>query len=112
MSIYDPIAEALSVTPIEFKFNISEHLSPDREIIPSPMKGLHQTDYAKSLLSAATKKQWADGNTNIDISKMRAGFTKKYGVDSINDIKATCPKCKKQGQWVAMKRWHFDNCRN
>jgi hypothetical protein len=27
-----------------------------------------------------------------------------------NSIQAECPHCKKTGQMVAMKRWHFDNC--
>ena len=27
-----------------------------------------------------------------------------------NAIQAECPHCKKTGQMVAMKRWHFDNC--
>lgn len=27
-----------------------------------------------------------------------------------NAIQLECPHCKKAGQMVAMKRWHFDNC--
>ena len=27
-----------------------------------------------------------------------------------NKEQTTCPHCRKQGQLVAMKRWHFDNC--
>ena len=36
----------------------------------------------------------------------------KYGVDNPRKIKIDCPHCKKNGQFPAMKRWHFDNCKN
>ena len=29
-----------------------------------------------------------------------------------NKIKAVCPHCKKEGQLINMKRWHFENCRS
>lgn len=28
-----------------------------------------------------------------------------------NKIQAQCPHCEKIGQMIAMKRWHFDNCK-
>lgn len=28
-----------------------------------------------------------------------------------NSIKSICPHCMLKGQFVAMKRWHFDNCK-
>lgn len=28
-----------------------------------------------------------------------------------NTYKATCPFCSKTGQMIAMKRWHFQNCK-
>jgi hypothetical protein len=35
---------------------------------------------------------------------------RKYGVDNPRKMKMTCPHCNKTGQYVAMKRWHGDNC--
>ena len=29
----------------------------------------------------------------------------------VNNGQTECPKCGKQGQYRAMKRWHFDNCK-
>jgi predicted RNA-binding Zn-ribbon protein involved in translation (DUF1610 family) len=29
-----------------------------------------------------------------------------------NNAKSTCPHCGKTGQYRAMKRWHYDNCRS
>jgi hypothetical protein len=36
---------------------------------------------------------------------------RKYGVDNARKMKMTCPHCNKTGQYVAMKRWHGDNCK-
>jgi hypothetical protein len=36
----------------------------------------------------------------------------KLGKTPIQNLqKTTCPICKKEGQKVAMKRWHFNNCK-
>ena len=32
-------------------------------------------------------------------------------IPKMNLMVTTCPKCDKKGQMPAMKRWHFDNCR-
>ena len=42
---------------------------------------------------------------------MKNGTNKKYGVENIRHLRGECPHCKKQGQLVALKRWHFDNCK-
>lgn len=56
-------------------------------------------------------------------------FQKKYGLPNTfnsswktsedgkkmaakNNAKTICPHCKKEGQYRAMKRWHFDNCKH
>jgi len=75
-------------------------------------KGFHQSEHAKFLLSKAAKKQWASGNTNIDLVKMRCAVEQKYGVANIRELKTNCPHCGKYGQMVAMKRWHFDKCKS
>lgn len=36
----------------------------------------------------------------------------KYGVDNPRKLKVVCPYCNKNGQMPAMKRWHFDHCKN
>jgi len=43
-------------------------------------------------------------------SKFDTNTGKKMAIK--NNAKSQCPKCKKIGQYRAMKRWHFDNCKN
>jgi hypothetical protein len=40
-------------------------------------------------------------------------FTSEKGKDMSkrNNAISTCPRCNKQGQYRAMKRWHFDKCK-
>jgi len=44
--------------------------------------------------------------TKIKISLNRSGVVPKH-----NSLRVECPICNKKGQLTAMKRWHFDNCK-
>ena len=37
--------------------------------------------------------------------------TTKGKINPQNLLVGICPYCMKEGQFVAMKRWHFDNCK-
>ena len=112
MNIYDPIVTALGISPMHFTFDLQQHIHHSNDIIPIPFVGQHHTDDAKLLLSTAAKKQWAEGNGSIDPVKMRYAVEQKYGVTNVRELKTNCPHCGKYGQMVAMKRWHFDNCKS
>ena len=61
--------------------------------------------------SIATTKQWEEGRCVLDQAKVRSSMLEKHGVDNIRQKIVTCPHCMKSGQYVAFKRWHFDNCK-
>lgn len=110
MNIYDPIAEALGVTPFSFQFNISEYIIPNCNSAPGAFKGMKHNDLSKKQISDKSKKQWNDGRKVCDQDKMKKGVLAKYGVENIRHLKDECPHCKKQGQYIALKRWHYSNC--
>jgi hypothetical protein len=71
-------------------------------------------------------KNIAQSEINLKISKSMKGkykketgstnagwITRELGVkmSSKNNSNQTCPHCNKRGQYRAMKRWHFDNCK-
>lgn len=49
-------------------------------------------------------------DTFKDVGK--AAFKAQTGYDNIRHIKAVCNVCGKEGQLVALKRWHFDKCKH
>ena len=39
-------------------------------------------------------------------------LTRQRDLNAVNNkIRATCPHCNKEGQMIAMKRWHFEKCK-
>lgn len=53
-------------------------------------------------------------NTNFQHQKNIAGMGGAVSANNPNHVnkkKAECPYCKKVGNYIAMKRWHFDNCK-
>ena len=44
-------------------------------------------------------------------TRKKQSLLKKGKVAIINKTIVTCPVCEKQGQELAMKRWHFQNCK-
>lgn len=44
-------------------------------------------------------------------TRKKQSLLKKGKVAIINKTVVTCPVCEKQGQELAMKRWHFQNCK-
>lgn len=75
----------------------------------------------------ACKHAVIGGNKTASLGKMskigkeRGPIQGKYNIESgklkkirdeQNFSKIVCPHCKKEGQARAMKRWHFDNCKD
>lgn len=75
-------------------------------------KGMANTQEQKMLNSIAAKKQWASGKGVLDQSKISHVVKSKYGVDNIRQLQVVCPHCKKEGQAIAFRRWHFDKCKS
>lgn len=44
-------------------------------------------------------------------TRKKQSVMKKGKVSRINKTIVTCPVCRKEGQELAMKRWHFENCK-
>jgi hypothetical protein len=51
------------------------------------------------------------GTTRSESTKLKLSLCKIGKTPSQNLIKTVCPFCNKEGQHIAMKRWHFTNCK-
>lgn len=65
----------------------------------------------KNITSLKTKDQWKKGLGKIDQTALSIGVQKKFGVNNIRHLKGICPHCKKEGQYIALLRWHFTKCK-
>lgn len=50
------------------------------------------------------------GNPQVHKDRVASQRVRKYGV--FTEDRVSCPHCNKSGQPMAMKRWHFDNCKD
>jgi ribosomal protein L3 len=84
---------------------------------------VHRTKYAKDWkfnetqllrIRLARKKFWDNvtDEERIALFEKRESAKKKAALRKMNEIVSVCPHCNKGGNHGAMKRWHFDNCRN
>ena len=74
-------------------------------------KGQNNSKEQNEISRISALKQWKEGRGVYDAEKMKEGMLQKHGVDNIRKLRATCPHCNKEGQLVALKRWHFNNCK-
>jgi hypothetical protein len=71
----------------------------------------------KKKQSESVKKRWSEGAfENRDYSYRNTKEWKKKNSENAKKTwtkkgKLTCPYCQKSGGYMAMKRWHFDNCK-
>lgn len=63
------------------------------------------SNHSKNLKGKFTKKSGAKNSGWFDCEIGKRMATKNNSI-------AICPHCKKEGQYRAMKRWHYDNCKN
>lgn len=109
MTIYiDKIAESLGLVPITFyisnyNFNVKKPKDAKQEahigsITPTPKGGKLSEEHKKALR----------------VPRPGAGIHKNHakGDDHFAKRILSCPHCKKKGGGGAMKRWHFENCKN
>lgn len=61
----------------------------------------------QTMLERGTAKNWSNNGLAKQLHTKRV----LEGIDA-QTLKAVCPKCNKEGQYRAMKRWHFDKCKN
>ena len=99
----------------------------------SPMFGKPKSDYVKSMISKANFGKVRTEESKRKISEKLKG--RIFSVETLNKISKSlkgrqftqetkdkmrissqkqvkCPHCEKIGARIAMKRWHFDNCKN
>lgn len=69
----------------------------------APRTPEHCANIAKSLKGKTFSEEH---RLNVSLGNKKTGRMK-----NMNNLQSTCPKCGKQGQLNALKRWHFDNCR-
>ena len=74
-------------------------------------KGWKFTEESKKKLSNSHKKFVS----SLSESERKAHYKQNKNLDKLtesNNSSAKCPHCDKVGQYRAMKRWHFDNCKD
>lgn len=111
MDIYDPIAEALGLNPIQISFEEIKLYPKIQSNVPSVLKGTQLSEEMKRMISDKSKQQWIEGRKSFSQEKMKEGQMKKYGVSNYRHLKGECPHCGKQGQLAALQRWHYDKCK-
>lgn len=70
----------------------------------------------------AANKGWAKLNRKQRLKRLdkalkaahspEVAARRRISIQRANAVQVVCPHCQKQGQQQAMRRWHFDNCRN
>lgn len=99
-SIAISIANKGKVRTAEFKDNMRDKMQGNKNA-----KGAIRTAEFKD--NARDKMQ---GNKNSK-GTIRTEET-KVKMSEFQSKKTQCPHCLKEGQWRAMNRWHFDNCKH
>jgi len=101
------------------------HNQPHTDETKIKFKLMHErrTKYAKGWkfnneqlqrIRNARKKFWQNitEEERKELAAKKESPKKKAALQKMNQIVAECPHCKLKGNYGAMKRWHFDNCRN
>jgi hypothetical protein len=70
------------------------------------LRAAKERDFGTKEERALRKKKKSDAGKKRRARKLRVINASK------NCILAKCPHCDKVGQMIAMRRWHFDNCRS
>jgi hypothetical protein len=78
------------------------HKVADTTNYKKPKSDTHKESIRKARLVAPPRSQ---------ATKDKLSEKLKGRVNTQNFIKSICPYCTHSGQYVAMKRWHFDNCK-
>jgi hypothetical protein len=133
MSIYSDANNEFVISLTEWcKNNPLDITELGHEKVPSWNKGISPSKETKALLSkiGKGKKRSPESKERYRLSKLgpknpnygkpalkSPEISRKISESQKNNPnhhafkKLICPHCKKEGAYVAMKRWHFDRCR-
>lgn len=86
-------------------------------------RGMKQSDHQKKVVGDMFRGKPKSNKHKMNLSKAwkrRGSFTEttrrklseKLKLRMAKASPVLCPHCNKEGQFQAMRRWHFDNCRN
>jgi len=100
------------------------HNQPHTEESKEKFRAMHvnRTKYAKgwkfndvqlNRIKVARAKFWENisEEERVSLAAKKESEKKKAALQKMNSIISTCPHCQKAGNYGAMKRWHFENCR-
>ena len=93
---------------IVFTKEVKDKMSEAHKTRNHYAKGWKGSDQMKKKLSVA-QKSFADSLTK---EERKEHYFHNTTVHTNNNSITGCPNCGKEGQYRAMKRWHFDNCRD
>jgi hypothetical protein len=65
----------------------------------NPFYGKHHSEESKKIIGEASKK------------RAKRIYNQRLQQGNHPNNNCVCPHCNKEGQYRAMKRWHFDNCK-
>lgn len=79
---------------------------------PSPMLGRKQTDEARAKISASGKGRPSPRKGKTVTLSEEAKASLREAIAARNSQVVTCEHCGKDGKYVAMIRWHMNNCKD
>lgn len=105
--LYQEMLQSGQIEPLESlgRFAGYKHSEESKALIKQ--WNVDNRDYKRQ----RTLNQWKEDRGNADLRAMHVGLKQKYGVDNIRHLKSTCKHCGKEGQHIAMLRWHHDKCK-
>jgi len=89
----------------------SPHSEETKQKLRKPKNNRENYKKPKSLQHKESIRLARLGTTRNSNTKLKLSLCKVGKTPSQNLIKAVCPFCNKEGQQIAMKRWHFTNCK-
>ena len=89
----------------------SPHSEEAKQNMRKPKSSRENYKKPKSLIHREAIRAVRLGTTRSESTKLKLSLCKIGKTPSQNLTKAICPFCNKEGQRIAMKRWHFNNCK-
>lgn len=105
------IAERMRSPILHIKGYKKPHTEQTKAKLRKPKKSTENYKKPKSEAHKESIRFARLGTTRNEVTKLKLSLCKIGKTSKQNLIQAMCPFCKKEGQKIAMKRWHFKNCK-
>lgn len=105
------IAERINTPSLKLKGFKRPHTEETKAKLRRPKENKQNYKKPKSETHRESIRVARLGTTRSQSTKIKLSLCKVGKTPSQNLVKVVCPFCNKEGQQIAMKRWHFTNCK-